>query len=522
MARTDAGAAEAYGPLSPSLFAMEEAATAELNSPGAYAAGNSPLSTASGASSMLAGSVFSKAVDMSGNPDKWAGNAEVSTMWPAACPTPEDSLAVQIPPAAHHPVSSYLGPQLVGQHNGEVLAGLSSLAVEQTTLDSPLSQGGDVTGRLEHAESDDLHKPTLVAMGPIERVPGDSVACDIDPVTVSGPPEQQPSWRTLAPSGSTPDLAARRRRPRPAALDQMALHGPSGACPPLTAPSLKGFKLDPALPARRRLSMSARVQKPRSKSKQQPSPLNVATFAEAAKLEDELSGASAGSGMTAVSMAASCSMLPPVTPTTSSSENERCRSRQADTADRSPALFLSRPRSSSNSFIPPLQIHSTLASPPITPDETNLSGVQPYFDMFAPSPIGSEEPLSTSQMSGAADEPVFSPQFATFTPSLHMPVPMYSMPASSCGGSSGDDVDLTDFLCGIDAVYANQAKVEIHQQQHHHHHHRSPLAGFVQHPFEPSASFLVDDPTTHDEGILCAETSPPRTYIFSNSTPADF
>ncbi len=397
----------------------------------------------------------------------------------------------------------------------EVSRGQSSSTAESPSTQDPSS--GPELGSYAMSASSSISLAGAVAMGSRQLSTVSSVggSCGIVP--------QVPSVRVPSPASTTLDLAARRKRPRPATLGRAALTAPARPGLPSSSPTSTVFVATPSSPAPRTASSAygrkpalGRARKARPASHQR-SPLNVASFAEAsAAAAAEIDAAQAGNrksagnaaGTTArpVFVQASSASLrgkpPPPTPS-SMSEHESFQTGMSEGAEGSewPWHAYSQP---TLAFSPSLPLSSSLASPPITPHDALWPGYGPVWDVLDRSPIGPEDPLSMSQLSAATDDPIFSPHLATFAGPIQMPQPLYVMPRA------GGDLGPADHLGGIDTNPSTQRDGLV------------DVGDGRSDRFVTTATSDNRKTKAHTISQFRPAATKPKSYIFANSTPADF
>ncbi|KAI9844211.1 MAG: hypothetical protein M1837_005717 [Sclerophora amabilis] len=327
-------------------------------------------------------------------------------------------------------------------------------------------------------------------------------AVEIQSSHEGGPPEQS--------------IAARRKRPTPAALMKPALRSHSHVGTITGSPTAKGPFLSTSPTVRRIKSlggnlnvMHGRIQKP-SPGSAQRSPLNIASFVEAGAFNEPNSQHLTPPMSISTQFGPSSSSLAPPTPLSpmdlkrlqgdSSSSNELGTNEQD-------FIFSSEYQ---GSFIPTsVETEPTLASPPTTPHDSGLFPYQHQMSMIDYSAMPSADSLRFNNHH-MTESPMISPQFPAYQPhQLHMPQPIYASPIS-CG-----DPEMMNVF--------QQQKDVVGQEQH-------------QGQIRPEANaggdgklvpeFFFEDPSPKNSRPapppLPSHQPKQKNYIFANQTPDDF
>ena len=305
--------------------------------------------------------------------------------------------------------------------------------------------------------------------------------------------------------GPSLNIAARRKRPRPAALGNAALRAQSMRGPMPASPTVDGVSTGPGSPVRRIRSagngcnsIAGRVQKPTSASVQR-SPLNHSSFLQANMLEASHASQSGVTTKAPLPPASNAQDFPPPTPS-SPWDVESLQWSGSDNQGSHEWGGVSYTGCSNLPISPSLHLQPGLASPPTTPDDLCL---QPYSHNSA---FFEQPPFYSQDLAGvdhaAVDELIFSPQFTSFSPQIHMPQPLYGSPIY-CG-----DPDLAKLLRETESSRPLQMEDE----------NKNGIANRWQ--SMPEFRFHNPSPQRHPQPRL----SPPKqkSYIFNNHTPADF
>ncbi|KAI9819877.1 MAG: hypothetical protein M1827_006446 [Pycnora praestabilis] len=300
------------------------------------------------------------------------------------------------------------------------------------------------------------------------------------------------------------NIAARRKRPRPAAIGNAALQNQTPVCSVPVSPCSNAGFTNSSSPMRRIKSTGnnhnlsrGRIQKVTPSSAQR-SPLNLATFADAgafreANIVNKLPTPSTNS----LSVRGSFAPPTPVSPL----DMERLQIENASNNDKIEPAFVYSPNYS-NIFAPTMiEMHSNLASPPTTPQDADLHA-RVHYDTFNSNspPHSTGYPYPTHYLS---DAPLVSPELTSFPSMIHMPQPMYVSPLS-CGES--DMVDLSQCSKPSPQMSSNGNRSASRSKV-------VPEFFFHEFPQQPQAS--VKTPSR-------ASQHKPKNYIFANQTPEDF
>ncbi|KZF26287.1 hypothetical protein L228DRAFT_264704 [Xylona heveae TC161] len=244
-------------------------------------------------------------------------------------------------------------------------------------------------------------------------------AVGIEPDTTLSPPSRE--------SEVSLDLAARRKRPRPAALGHAALrtHSYSGTTP--ASPAGKGSFLGSNAPMRRIRStnnislLRGRIQKNLPGSAQR-SPLPFSTFADAGAFERGYF--SGRTPTTSNPMPTPTGSFAPPTPRSPSRNGAARPEYGIVTMDGNQPLVLGHGYSSSMVH-PALDLETSLVSPPSTPLELEL---QARFQRYALNHQSPPQSAGLQMPYGMGEGPITSPTFTSFPTAIHMPQPTYMSP----------------------------------------------------------------------------------------------
>ena len=306
------------------------------------------------------------------------------------------------------------------------------------------------------------------------------------------------------------DIAARRKRPRPAALGTAALRSHSYGSSPGMSPTLRfGRQTQNAQPIRHVKSTGqnlnvtyAGIRKPGSA---QRSPLNIATFAEAEEFNSLLTRQKyphpAESDQTAA----------PPTPLS----NEDIMRTQPPNLDE-PSFAEQGQEISNQHFLNGQLYQFKLASPPSTPIKSEVFAPSNMQSMMPPlsappqyavfpeyTPPYSAGPLTTSSWS---DAPLNSPEMVTLPPPIHMSRQSYVSPVMHDYSSRPSYP--THFFS---QPPAEQRQIEI-----------TPAAHTGQ---KQTEFFIQEFPRQKEEHAHAAQQMAqqrPKNYVFANATPSDF
>ena len=464
----DAPSAETYRSLIQSLLTPDDSPTvaAAAAPSSARVDENLPVSSVCDAHVALPDDRFDEGLDMNLANGSGSMYSDGMAGWPPAYCALTEPTGFGIPDGiSTQPLLPFDQGLLDAKDMAEAMASSSRSMAEHGVTESPLPPNVDTkissgpiplhvdTAAIEAALRSSAGQAERAASRATSRAAVATSSCDASGVMTS--PEPRPSLMSSA-SGSGVDLAARRKRPRPATLHHMPSHHHAETSPTWTSQSssLGTFTLDPTALAQRRKSVGGRIQKPRARSTPL-SPLHMASFDEAISRKDTSLGrsdgiatsdASAPDGNGSRESGGVMTRPPPQSPTPSS-EDESSWPKAFDASEVADRAASSRCRRVSAPFPPPLQTGSNLASPPITPSATTLSDLQACFPSFARSPLGSDDPLSATQMSAATEDAIFSPRFSSLASPTQVPSPLSALHASI---SSHGDMDMTTFLNELD------------------------------------------------------------------------
>ncbi|KAI9814497.1 MAG: hypothetical protein M1832_005903 [Thelocarpon impressellum] len=364
-----------------------------------------------------------------------------------------------------------------------------------------------------------------------------SVACLAFDASAAAPASSRASPES-SPDGldGRLDIAARRKRPRPAALGSAALrsHSYMGSFP--VSPTTKGPFL--GAPSVRRIKSTGnslnqgrgRIQKSTPGSAQR-SPLNFETFADAGALNDvnlhslvrlgtSSSGSTSGSG----------SFAPP----TPLSPLDMARfGSEASSGQGQDEPGFAYGAGYPGCFVPTtIEMQANLASPPTTPHHA----LQAYRQQANVEPRNWAAPHSAGLLgfgSGVTDEAVISPQTSCFPAQLHMPQPMYVSPLN-CDADLASPLAaefpyrVADDLPGSGSPFIPEFLFDDlpaqHASQHLAHHTSQHL---FQHSSQqaPTLSATCPPQQGFQQAAPAAAPQPQpkqKSYVFANQTPEDF
>ena len=239
----------------------------------------------------------------------------------------------------------------------------------------------------------------------------------------------EPVFKQPAPPAV--NIAARRKRPRPAAIQGAALRSQSYMGPMPISPNAKSALLGPTSPMRRIKSagnnLRGRIQKSVSGSAQR-SPLNFETFAEAGAFDEYRKTPSISGSQTASAQPMTGNLAPP-TPL-SPPEMEHLQSEGQSSSSDVEQAFTYQP-DYPGYFIPTTgEMQGNVGTPPMTPALHHglQTGGYHNFMLIQHSPSISG---STQWGLNSADEPIISPQFGTFQSNVCMPQqPLHASPVT--------------------------------------------------------------------------------------------
>ncbi|KAI9840010.1 MAG: hypothetical protein M1819_000202 [Sarea resinae] len=318
------------------------------------------------------------------------------------------------------------------------------------------------------------------------------------------------------------DLAARRKRPRPAALGNASLRGHAmvGSMP--VSPIGKGSLLHPSSPMRRiRSTNNLNPTRGRMQNRvfsAQRSPFNASNFADAFGLSDErYETPRSASQMPSVS-----GSLAPPTPMSPLDMDHARSDRSSSMADHSSLYYPTYP-----GYIVPTTTETT--SPPSTPFAIDMHTGMPQHQPseYSSSPHSASGLLSSRGLSQAS---ILPSEIISFPSTLYMPQPIYASPLG-CG-----DSELTGIL--EEQQQQQQLQLQLQQsqileQQHHYQsqaRHRASEAELNGTANEPKRvpELLFHQYTPQQRAPPPppppAQSSPqrPKNYIFTNQGPEDF
>ncbi|KAI9781475.1 MAG: hypothetical protein M1816_002362 [Peltula sp. TS41687] len=320
---------------------------------------------------------------------------------------------------------------------------------------------------------------------------------------VGSPSESQPG-ASISSTGLL-DLAARRNRPRPAALGLAALRSHSFEGPPSSSPTENAPGSGSSSPVRRIRSagsglgaVGGRVQKSKPGTAQR-SPLTRTTFTPTKEFDDSYANSLEVMSMVPPSSASTGNSFPPPTPM-SPLEVGTLRAGEPGHSALHNQGAMSGHEDVNLAFSIPLNLLTNPASPPATPNDTCLHGYQQNPGIFDGSPSYFASPLCMDQKS--LEGPNFSPRSLSFSPQIHMPQPQYASPINCT------HQDMTSLLHGIDFFHPGmdpngQGSTSQGCQI---------VPEFRIHNASPQRHHARQSPSKQDQ----------RNYTFTNQTPADF
>ncbi|KAI9674692.1 MAG: hypothetical protein M1817_001595 [Caeruleum heppii] len=316
--------------------------------------------------------------------------------------------------------------------------------------------------------------------------------------------QQDESPEIAEPSSN---IAARRKRPRPAAIGTAALRATSYMSALPVSPTAKSNLLGSAQSVRRvkstgnNLNVRGRIQKSIPASAQR-SPLHVETFADAAALRSANIHTSLRSARTCSESMPHSSSLAPPTPLSPADMGRFLSNASSDLLPTDPYLVYS-PEYISH-LAPGMEFGPNLVSPPTTP---NYAGMQAYrrnmsmMEYSMPSHPGTQLPMDPRFL----EESLLVPQVTSIPPQVHMPQPMYASPIS-CG-----DPDMANMLRphgGGEQRASNKTTTD------------SGSGGAVGTTFIPEV-YYQDKCANQAPVPGTSKPSKPKNYIFVNHTPEE-
>lgn len=309
------------------------------------------------------------------------------------------------------------------------------------------------------------------------------------------------SVRTPAEQKDAPvDLAARRKRPRPATLGHAALRAHSTSSVPSGPPSAKASPAGRVRPTAGGFSHArGRVQKSTSGAALR-SPLGFSTSTDVNAFPGVQTNEPAQSMSTASSSAESTGNMAPPTPITPI-EMDRLRLGVLPNIVEDGQGQSMYSGSLGFGVSLPLELPSNLASPPCTPDDLSLLAYQQSRNVleFTPSSLGN----SFSMDALSLDAPVYSPRVVSFPEQIYTPQPLYASQFVYNEASMA-----SSFMPNGSMPLAQDA----------------PGDGAKSEPANsPGLEFFHHNPSSQAQAPQQVRASQkPKNYIFANHTPADF
>jgi hypothetical protein len=333
----------------------------------------------------------------------------------------------------------------------------------------------------------------------------------LNPASQATPVPTQPQESVFKRPDTQIDIAARRKRPRPAALGTAALRSRSYAGPPTMSPTARVTPTGP-VPAMRRIkstgqSLNVNYSGVRKASTVQRSPLNHATFAEAGAFNRVMT---TQGPMDMPSPSTSARFAPPTPLSPNDAANNQTEGYGND-------YYLGVDQDTPNQYAPSLMGIRTMASPPHTPLNPDMvtqmqnpwmqpppMSAPPQYATFPDyTPPYSAGPLTSSSWS---DAPLTSPEFHSFPPNIHMPQPTYVSP----------------MIYGEPDIYHPGFRSSPSQGPSPH-----SLAG-ISPPSGPqkATEFCIQEfpqqKEAHAHAAKQLATSKPKNFIFANATSSDY
>jgi hypothetical protein len=256
----------------------------------------------------------------------------------------------------------------------------------------------------------------------------------LNPVSQATPVPTQPQDGVFKRPDAHIDIAARRKRPRPAALGTAALRSRSYGGPPTMSPTARITPTGPS-PAVRRIkstgqSLNVNYSGVRKSSSAQRSPLNHATFAEAAAY-NRMMTTQGPHGFPPLPMSSTFAPPTPLSPNDGANTQAEVYGNE---------YYLGVDQDTPNQYaLSSMGMHHTIASPPHTPLNPELIA-QMQNPWMAPPPLSAPPqyatfpdytpPYSAGLLTSSSwsDAPLTSPEFHSFPSTIHMPQPTYVSP----------------------------------------------------------------------------------------------
>jgi hypothetical protein len=445
---------------------------------------------------------------------EWSGHAPPSIPWNLSSQRSEESefdFGFTEQPLEHHGAVHDIGqPMLespVAIPSYEISADAWTSTVPTPTINS--------NGR---CESTALHETEPL---PMPRFPSsrrgsssDELSSTLDQFVLAGtPPVRSPvisQFEQFKKPEHHVDIAARRKRPRPAALGTAALRSYSYGGSSALSPTFRFGRQPPnAHPIRHVKSTGqnlnvtyAGIRKP---SSAQRSPLNIATFAEAEEFNNLVAGQKYSQHSDREQSGA---------PPTPLSTEDTMRGPLPTLEE--PISIAQHSEPSNQFFLNGHPSQFNMASPPSTPMKSELfaphqircmmppMSAPPQYAVFPDyTPPYSAGPLTTSSWS---DAPLTSPELATFAPPAHMSQQAYMSPV------------IHEYSNGpsYQSRFVSQPPPEQKQ---------SEMISPAHHGHKHTEFFIQEFPRQKEEHAHAAQQmaqQKPKNYVFANATPSDF
>lgn len=431
---------------------------------------------------------------------RWAGGEDASGLWQSAYQldphfalsgifSQPDQNSSQGSQLMDHPINK----ALVGQHQATPTQQLFERSV-------PIEAGPKTSPYLMQTSK----PPQVTSDGALSGQ--ESYSSDIlnsfNPVVISS--GSQPG--TFVSSAGLLDLAARRNRPRPAALGPAALRSHSFEGSPSSSPTKRAAGSGSSSPVRRirsagngRNPVGGRVQKAKPGPAQR-SPLTRTTFTPAKECDDSYANSLEITSIVPPSSASTGNSFPPPTPM-SPLETGTLKAGESVNSAVHDLGAVSSHEDVNLAFSIPLNLLTNPASPPATPNGTYLHGYQQNPGIFDGSPSYFASSLCMDQKS--MDEPSFSPRSLSFSPQIHMPQPQYASPIS-CGSQ-----DMSSLLHGIDFFHPVHKLDQIGQ-------------GSSSQGCQIVPEFRIHNASPQRQARSSSSKQEQKNYVFTNQTPADY
>ncbi len=446
----------------------------------------------------------------------WNSNTPSSAPWNISSQPSEEhefDFGFSGQPLDHHSTVHDVA-QPTAESPGAIQGYAISAGVWPSTVPTPTVNAHAPHGRMSWHESDPLPMPCF----PSSRrgSSSDELTATLDQFVLAGTPPLRspvttPKFELFKKPEHHVDIAARRKRPRPAALGTAALRSHSYGGPPALSPPFRlGRQSQNPHPIRQVKSTGqnlnvtyAGIRKP---SSAQRSPLNIATFAEAEEFNNLMAERKFPQHPDSDRAGA------PPTPIS----NEDIMRSGLPTLEE--PIFIKQEQESPNQYFVNGQPSSqfTMASPPSTPMKSEFFAPSQMQSMMLPmsappqyavfpdyTPPYSAGPLTTSSWS---DAPLTSPEMASFPPGIHMLQQPYGSPVKHEYSSAPS----------FPSLFVLQPPAEHKQTD------VPPPAHMGQ---KQTEFFIQEFPRQKEEHAHAAQQmapQKPKNYVFANATPSDF